>query len=519
MSLTIREQQAELAPLKWFPWVCANAMPDDRLFGLSVVAGAHGFCTGPSKTHFEDFNDLPDKDYLALVPTYYPIKPGFAGVELQLFLRALNYQEAPGAATPHGTPEDVMTYVPPIAARLAAYLHVLTKSPRSADELFQPGASALAQRNLSALLISYPVLMHPAGLYISARSFCIGKVSSLCVPTLSVPTSIAMASHARFPLAKDGFSTEQLTAFANNRCTRLGLTHRLGPQYGFQKKSDSKRSTFSLAVMTNQAKPDLIASLHEISKLTKASKAKNVLGVDKGVPFSYLTDVTAYGSYNLGFGNIYAQSFVDACGVLARKKDGQWQDRRDPSPEYLATFRELSAYRSESSSEVTKAMTDCILDRIFYFNADPYPADRVEQGVHKIAAGLVAAGVVKDLPAAGTWLLSLVHHQNLLPTTTIECATAFIRGLECYGAVVRSDSLDPIPGKTQDPYLLPGSDLANSPTPIWKEAVRIYGIEKSMRAVIQRSQSEVNDVGDEAAPAANPGFNGNLPGGRRRMRI
>jgi len=471
MSLPINQQLSETVPLKWFPWVCSNAMPDDRIFGLNELTAHPGFGVGPSKIHFEDYEALPDKSYLALAPIHYVIQPAYKISDLDLFLRALNYQADPGNSDGG--------YVPPLAARLAACLHVLTKSPLVADNCFQPGATELAQKNLSNLLATYPVLMHPAGLHISIRSFFPERLSSFTTPVVSIPIAIALTSYGRFPMAKDGLSEKQLIAFANHRCTKLGLTNRLGPIYGFQPKKEPKKSVFAIGIRAGLKKPELIASLHELSKLTEVTKKR---GVSETVPFSYLTDATAYGSFNLEFGNTYAQSFISACGI---------PNSRRLSPDFLAALGELRNQSQRASEEVTESLKSLVLSSLFGDAKNPRSAPQVFQGVHQVAAGLVTAGIVNDVRAAGTWLRARLHHQNTHPTTNIECATAFIEALEVYGATLDCDELDPIPKAKRIPTLERFGDTPMNPERnLWQDAIRIHAIEKSMKEVIDRSQAD-----------------------------
>lgn len=489
-----------------FPFVCVNCMSDERLLDLHLASSARGFGVGPLKDHFKAFDSFPS-DHQSLVPTGYRSDPQQPHSGRELILRALNYQIDNGL-------ERAGVAMPPIAACLTAYFYVLTMEPSLADSRFQSGASSMAQRQLSSLLIEFPVLMHPE-VHLSFRS--VGQVNLTC-PTMSVANAVALTRYARLPMATDGLSVEQLTKFANNRCTRLGLTTRTDPLLASM-AAKKKKTLFGMALSFSQTQPDLIASLHELSKLTRmsasnrsaairrnpynynpasshepglfshlefepnserdsakgATRVKRTTTNNPSTEFSYLKDDSAY-VYGNHFASVYAESFFNACGVI---------EKQARSPEFLATFRELRMHESRDVADVIQAR---ILDRIFIGNGLAYSAPRVALSVRQVAAGLISAGVVKDPAEAGVWLLARVHHQDILPSASMECVSAFLRALDEYEATVNSQSLDPL----RSPRL-PSFDAMGIQNPVgdlWKNAARIHEVEKAMTQVINRARGE-----------------------------
>jgi len=511
MSSGTETQSPEWDRLR-FPLVCASAMSDEVLAKINTKSLTKGFGVGHWKNHFTENHVFPC-DYVPLVLPRFVDEPVFPCSDAELFLRALNYHDHPDA-------DSKIAFIPPIAARLAACLHVLSKSPHLADSYFQPGASATAQRHLSALLVGNPVLMHPQ-LRIPARTFYIDQLRSLTGPSMSIANAIALTRYARFPMTKDGFSEEQITAFANNRCTKIGLKARC-PSLLPIKKNTTTITPFALALRFHQIRPALIASLHEIAILASVSKAKcstskktitselitsEPTSTTGSNPSLHLCDVKDYGDNGSQFGPVFAESFLGACGIGTDEKDVN----HDPSPEFLSGFNEMRMFEG---SDVPGSLKVRVLERIFGYpdilnpHSKGNSGERIAQGVHLVAAGLVAAGFVKTLPDAGAWLADRIR-RNKLPSTSIDGAISFLRALDVYGATLGSDFCNP--------YLTAVSQSGGGCTPtendsmqadldVWTNAARIHGIETSMAHIIHGSihEADVDHPTDRLHQAIDP---------------
>jgi len=548
-----------------FPSTCLCAMPDKHLRLLQEASRAKGFGLGPPREAFKGIVPFPatfSAGSQALLPVYSIQESQTKLTGLELLLLAVNHQNG-------NEKSDSSDDVPSIAARLIACLYVLTMSPKVADYRVQKGVSSIAQRQLSSLLIEYPVLMHPE-LRIWTGGFFLDQGQQVGRPLVSVANAIALAKYARLPMASDGIDSSRLIDYANNSCTRIGLTVQTPALLSTQRSS--KATPFGMAFGMTTIRPGLIASLHELSILTKVSNSrrealakrnpwncndptsstpglfshlgrqsalqtesdseietekkqrelrsdhlsyrKHLAGLHESLTaFSYLKDDTAY-FLSETFTKIYAVSFVAACGVGGKHVFGRVSDvnngdmimeTRTPDPAFLSAFRDL---RLSESVDLVETLKIEVINRIFFDeNFIEFPSVSVSKWTHLITHGLVSAGVVKDLAGAGEWLLDRMRKDDL-PKASLESASAFIQALDVYGVSLDTKVLD-----TDTESLSSSNERANPSNPIrsiWIQVARIHEVQKMMSNVIQMSGAK-QDVAGKSGSVETPK--------RRRMGI
>jgi hypothetical protein len=148
---------------------------------------------------------------------------------------------------------------PQVGERIAALLSALEFGPR-AQALVLPGAVKLAQAQLSAILVAHPMLLLPElRLHIEHGSVHRGNVT--------LAKAIAMSSHGRFPMQRDGTPTKQLRAFASHPATRAGIcaipTARKGDMDIF---IDRGPLVTSAIYSCSNSRAGVLASLHELGE-------------------------------------------------------------------------------------------------------------------------------------------------------------------------------------------------------------------------------------------------------------
>lgn len=444
-----------------FASVAGSCAPDKWLRSLNAFASQPDFGAGlPAADQFEMFDDL-NMDFQIFPSWDFFIDPeGTPGFEL--FKRALKRDGTPATAS------------------LAACLWVLSGSLSTRTDDHLRGVMALAQKSLSAILLEYPVLMHPV-LRIPARN---PKGKGF----VSVPNAMAMSRHARLPMSKD-FGPEiteenrvQLHSFATSASMKLGWTCRTTGSTLGQIRHAIGKTAFALAMEIDKVRPALIASLHDLGKLRGPSaRAIRNAGFDPDVEPSavvcpYLDDKRAYGDSGSNiYGMAYSESFFSACGVGLDRLGGS----HAPMPEFLETIRERTR---DSDGALTSAFKQrlagaAITKMVGAFGESVTTADAAEN-LHRMISGLVRSNLVATPALGAQWVVKLLGHGGL-PRTDPGHVVALLQALDSYG---------PLGNVTRASLISPGhsNDSIDRFAPHWVQGVRVHTASKAMTEVLDR---------------------------------
>ena len=445
-----------------FASVAGSCAPDQWLRSLNTFASQPGFGAGglPAADHFEMFDDL-NMDF-QLFPNwdFFADPEGTPGFDI--FKRALNRD---------GTP---------VTASLAACLWVLSGSLSTRTNVHLRGVMVLAQKNLSAILLEYPVLMHPV-LRIPARNPK-GK------GRVSVPNAIAMTRFARLPMATDfgpsntAENRAQLHSFANSTSMKLGWTTRTTGNTTGQIRHAIGKTAFSLAIEIDKVRPALIASLHELGKHRgpSARALRNAgFGPDSEptrVVCPYLDDKREYADNGSNlYGSAYSESFFAACGVGLDRLG----IRHTLVPEFLTVIRDRSRDSDGSLNSAFKStMTSAAVTRMVGAFGESVSAADVAENLHRLVSGMVRSGMIGTPELGAEWVVKLLNRGGL-PRTDPGHVVALLQALDTYG---------PNGAVTCESLISPGHspDSIDRFAPHWIQGVRAHTASKVMTEVLDR---------------------------------
>lgn len=314
---------------------------------------------------------------------------------------------------------------PHVGERIAALLSALEFGPR-AQALVLPGVIKLAQAQLSALLVAHPALLLPElRVHVEHSSVHRGNVT--------LAKAIAMSSHARFPMRRDGIPVEQLRAFAAHPAARAGIATIASARKGDMEIFIDRAPLITSAIYSrSNARAGVLASLHELGEQLHAAPGGELLAQHTFV--QPLWDAAARRvSIHLPpqrLADYYACAFLEACGARGD----------DEFPEFLDALRAGAVAARVQMLQGLAPETDEALFPEFGPGAGSLmPAARVRHLVH----GLVAVGTHAEPGSAARWLLQSLGARTpgRLPKASTGQALSYMEALAEHGVELLREDL------------------------------------------------------------------------------
>lgn len=421
------------------------------------------------------------------------------------------------------------------------------------------------QRQLSDILLSHPVLMHPRFMVPVAKA---GTVSYMNVLHAVAECGAGLPRRSHFTVSGGGLGAEllpqgvaadltteqRLRDFGAHPCVRLAL----GDQRSVHVDRGPHRATLQgepLPAIVNFGQKRLMefafglpavrdqfwASVMELEELKVQRQADMFAGPGApatDLPFPLSTygwmpldeegnsDASAQESENLLLVRSLAASFFGAAGLK-----GVAGTHRGRLPED-AGFMECIRKRSDVLGVPGALDTQIGLQvprRIFLGRQDDLTPQVARSNAAAVVAGLVQAGLKKNTKDAGTfilnWTLGRLRNNEQLPNASHSVAAEFFRAIEDSGALVEVSAKaksDPLAKVLDAVVNFPGHDIPNRG--VWKTTIEVFERERLMRTIVNRARLGAVDsmslhsiIGVERLTDVNSAMSLNLPNEVERL--
>lgn len=196
---------------------------DERLRRLQEISQISSFSIGAAHMHFKR-HGLSDRDLEISRRGWCIAKPG--GIAHKIAQMPLKWSDSEVPSLLYGEDEGhdftgfEGRFLPTIGQRVASALAILDVHPIN-EANFGLGIIAKARRDLSEILVRFPVLMHPMIQVVNTR----GPKSPVTLYPL--PLALQLSHSGVLPSRQKGCTPEQLERFANHSCVQIALDRKL----------------------------------------------------------------------------------------------------------------------------------------------------------------------------------------------------------------------------------------------------------------------------------------------------
>jgi hypothetical protein len=403
-----------------------------------------------------------------------------------------------------------------IAEQVVLCLRVMGTSQVS----LMPELAAATRRHLSAIMLKYPVLMHPALLVPVIRGGGREYVSLASALSQTAHGALPRYSHFRSreqdkASGVDQGLVAQLTAFAKHPCVRLifgRAAHRVRADLAGKSSRDrqvkmGKESLVRSVLGVTGPRVEFLASVMELDELAGTPVNGPVR------PFWASVDGEEHLLSQLDA--MLAASIAAASGLVhVAAMQGTLPDSMraySPDTNFLLAIRNRHDHLFGPvpvESAIGQTLLKSAQRRLFLGRQDSLAPAELAHNVRNMALALTYIGFCGSAREAGEFLLEscvgALRPDGNLPRVDATCAVAFLKAIDELGGLGESDEAIIATAER----VKASATQENRPfSDAWAKAAEVFGTERVMLSVINRASAEaklgapVAAEGADAAPA------------------
>lgn len=389
------------------------------------------------------------------------------------------------------------------AASIAEQVVLCLRVMGSSQVSLLPELAAATRRHLSAIMLKYPVLMHPAILVPVLRSGCREYVSLASALSQTVHGALPRYSHfrGREQDKVSGVDQElvaQLTAFAKHPCVRLAFgraAHRVRA---------NRTATTASDKAVNMGKESLVRSVlgltgPRVEFLASAMELDELAGTPADGPVRpFWASMRGQDHLLSQLDAMLAASIAAACGLVhVAALQGTLPDSMRayaPDTKFLLAIRNRRDHLFGPvpvKSAIGQALLKSTQRRLFLGRQDSLAPSELTHNVRNLALGLSHIGFCGSTREAGEFLLEAcvgeLRPDGNMPSADATCAVAFLKAVDELGGlggtdeavIATAERLKTIAAQEMRPF-----------ADAWAKAAEVFGTERVMMSIINKASDE-----------------------------
>lgn len=363
-----------------------------------------------------------------------------------------------------------------------------------------PELAAATRRHLSAIMLKYPVLMHPAMLVPVIREVNGAREYVSLAGALSQTAHGGLPRYSHFRSREqdkasgvDQALVERLTEFAKHPCLRLAFgraAHRVRPDQSGRRARMGKESLVRSMLAVTGPRVEFLASVMELDELAAGPSASRVRPFWASVEGE--EHLVAQLDAMLGASIAAASGLVHVAAMQGTLPDSM--RAYAPDAAFLLCIRNRHEHLFGSvpvESAIGQALVKSTQRRLFLGRQDSLAPAELAHNVRNMALGLSYVGFCGSTREAGEFLFEVcvggMRPDGHLPRTDATGAVAFLKAVDELGGFGGTDDavieaaarLRALAGRENRPFM-----------DAWVSAAEVFGTERVMVSVINRACAE-----------------------------